>query len=263
MPARDVADQLFLCRSYPTAFLSTPKCGSTFVKHLFWQIDTGAPHQTADGIGTEIHRFDSQLPRGDRVTLDWVTASEHAFCIIREPIDRILSLYWDKMHSNRDPAWRWFRERLSRVEGFVEVPESAADHAGNCLIMVDFIRANLRGETDVRLNNHWRPQQMRINMARTIRLKALTLDGLEDQLFVLLGDLIPDLRVHMARVASRNVVPRPIPRAALMTEPLTKSINKLYWPDAAAWRAAKAAWDGVDMSRPNAAGVARLDPTYV
>lgn len=263
MPPRDVADQLFLCETYPTAFLSTPKCGSTFVKHLFWQIDHARAHETATGDGTRIHSFDLDLPRGDRVTLDWVAASVRTFCIVREPADRIFSLYWDKLARTGDRRWAWFRELMAGYEDYAPAPETPAEHRRNCEIMVEWIGANLRGETEVRLNNHWRPQQMRINMARTLSLKALPLDRLEDRLVVLLGDLIPDLRARMDEVGARNVVPRAVPADEMTTDWLKELIGGLYWADATAWEEAQAGWAALDLSRPDPEAVPRFETPYV
>ena len=263
MSARNVADQLFICESYPTAFLSTPKCGSTFVKHLFWQIDNGAPHETADGVGTGIHKFDDALPRGDRVSVEWVLESPYCFFIVRNPVERILSLYFDKLVNDHDPHWQWFRDLVADLDDVVPVPETPEDHRRNCLIMLRWIKSNISGETDVRLNNHWRPQRMRINMARTLRLKALTLNGLEDQLYVLLGDLIPDLRGHMSRVSSRNAVPRTVPRKDMLDDELRHAIRSLYRRDFAVWKAAQDGWSGIDLGKPDPEAVPRLDPEYL
>lgn len=259
---REIADWLFISETRPIAYLSIAKCGSTFVKHLLWHIDHGEIHESGIESDTAIHDFDDRLPRGTALAVEDVQANPYAFTIVRNPVDRFLSLYFDKVAGDHDPGFEWFRKIMAGVDGIIADPRTVEDHRANCLAMIAWIGRNLAGQTAAPLNNHWRQQRVRVNMARKLNLAVLTLDGLNGQLRVLLGGIVPDIGDHLRAVTARNKVPRPISKAEIRTDELVAAIRSVYSHDHRIWTDAKTAWSRIDKSQPDPAAAPRLSLPY-
>jgi hypothetical protein len=237
---------LFTTHRYPVYYLAITKCGCTFLKNLFWQLDHGEPHPDADNI----HRYEDGIPRATDRSVEDIHASAHAFVVIRDPVDRFLSLYFDKIWGDGPQAFDALRLDLARSEGIaLDRGLDAAGHRRNAKLLIDWLERNLRGETARPPNPHWRPQSQRLWHARRLKLRQLTLDGLDWQLPRLLGDIIPDIQARMDAVKARNRTPRPVGRDDLADPALVEAVNRVYAADRRAYDRQSAIWARQRRSR--------------
>lgn len=83
--------------NYPIAYYPTPKCACTSVKAALYQIEHGSPWTRGEEYGRNKHGVHSELK--GRSTFKALAESDTAwrFCVIRDPVSRILSCYSDRV----------------------------------------------------------------------------------------------------------------------------------------------------------------------
>ena len=236
-----VTRRVFTTQSHPIYYLAITKCGCTFLKNLFYLLDHGSEHEDA----AFIHRHEDEIPRATHVPVDAVRDSAYGFVVVRDPVDRFLSFYFEKVYGTGPHSFPHIRRKLIAETGFDGSPGlDAAGHRQNARLLINWIARNLDDETDLASNPHWRRQTDRLRIARRLRLTMIPLDQLNTALPELLGDLIPDLPAKMAQVRARNVMPRVVRDEDLLDEGLTQRIEEVYAGDRAAYLRASAHWQG-------------------
>lgn len=221
-------------------YLPITKCGSTFMLNLFYYLDHGVEHET----GNRIHQIRDQFPRAGAADDDKIRASKHAFTVLRHPVDRFLSLYFDKIYGDGPQNFGNIRHRLVDDIGLdLTRGLNAAGHRENCLKFIDWLADNLAHKTDMPVNPHWRPQSKRLKRFAALGLEALTLDGLNWQLPMLLGDAVPDIESAMAAVRSDNRIARPFTNQQILDDGLQSKILRVYAADMRQYEAARLKWN--------------------
>ncbi|MEM9270331.1 MAG: hypothetical protein AAGA78_15510, partial [Pseudomonadota bacterium] len=158
--------------------------------------------------------------------------------------DRLLSLYFDKIWGEGPQNFPHIRAALARDSGLsLERGLSATAHQDNLARLLAWLRRNLKGETKIKPNPHWKPQIERIRIGRKLKLETLLLDRLDAQLPPLLEPVIPDIRAQMAQIVARNKTVRPLPAEDILTDSLQAKIAEIYEKDLAAYAKACARWD--------------------
>jgi hypothetical protein len=179
-------------------------------------------------------------------------ASEHAFCITRDPAARFASIYYDKLW-NDATHFDFLREAMLREPGVVLGADITLEqHQSNCLAFINWLDRNIHGTTDVEVNRHWVRQQRRQKQARELHLKALTLDGLNWQLPRLIGDVVPDIEAKMRDVKTLNATIKPFPYDQILTQAIRARIGEVYKGDAWVYNKVRTAWDEVAADTPGA-----------
>lgn len=226
-------------RRYPVYALTITKCGSTFVKNLFWFLDHDAPHPAGD----RIHDRPEDLLRADDLDPAFIRASRFRFTVLRDPADRVLSLYLDKLWGDGPGSFLDLRARLVRERGLDLDPGLDAEgHGRNLERLLPWLAADL-GRPGAEVNPHWRPQVHRLRRARAMAPVALLLDGLDWQLPAFLGPAVPGIAEAMAAVTARNRAPRAFRREEVLTPDLAARLRALYPEDAARVETARAEWE--------------------
>jgi Sulfotransferase family len=230
------------------------KCGCTYIKNLLWHLDHGTPHPR----GNWVHRAEDDLPRSQGWTVDQMRQNPHAFIILRDPVERFLSLYFDKVMRPRAVGYNAMRKSL--IEAGAVDPEATTiqGHRANCHATIDWIRAGLSDKTARGANRHWTRQNAVLREVLPLNLKVLTLNGLDRQLHAVLGGHVPDLPRHLAGAKWRNRSPRPVPRNVLVDDALREAVLGVYWRDAVNWSKAEHLWRQVDHARPDQDKIPRL-----
>lgn len=236
-------NRLFTTHKVPLRYLVIPKCGCTFVKNLLWRLEHGADH----AVPLRVHDDDSQFLRADALGLteDVIRGEQHAFTVVRNPVDRFFSLYTDKVIG---PGWKRYvplRETLAKGYGLNPEASSVADHQANCEILIDWLARNLRDEVDLPKEAHWTPQSYREGLMRAFDLKLLVLNDVTAQLACLSRDIVPDIATTLSGLEA-NRSAKPVQKGAVLVPELRKKINAVYKQDRALFQAAKAAWEGLD-----------------
>lgn len=233
------ARMLLTTRRFPIYYLPITKCGSTYMKNLFYHIDHGEEHPQSSEIHTQIH----DLLRAGFVDGDHIRDSRFAFAVIRDPMDRMLSLYFDKIWGEGPQNFGRLRTALSRETGIkLDRNLSLEDHRRNTLILAEWLEANLAFKTTEPVNAHWRRQSTRLKRTRNMALDHLVLEGLDWQLPMFIGPAVPELDGHMSAVKSRNTTKRPVAKAELLTPDLQKIVDRAYGYDTELVSAARSRW---------------------
>lgn len=248
--------ELFTTRRYPLYYLSITKCGCTYLQNLVYYLDHDRLHHDPD----HIHDYRGDLVRAGAVADDDIRASKHGFTVVRDPVERFLSLYFDKIWNDKAEDFASVREMLVRDEGIVTgAAASLDDHRENCARFIDWVDRNLNKKTDIPTNRHWLRQNWRLRYARMFRLHALTLDGLDWQLPRFLGDLVADIDAQMKAVKVRNTAFRPYTTDEVLTDETRARINLLYANDRATYDSTAAAWAAIEAGEEGAE-IPRLEP---
>ena len=184
-------DRLISVRDLPIRYLFIPKCGCTFVKNLIWRLDLGENYADPP----RIHDRDAEFARASLfdLTVEDVRAEEHAFVVLRNPVDRFLSLYFDKVVGEGYRQFVPLRAVLRDHHGLNVDATEPQEHLRNCHIMIDWIEENVTGKNELARDAHWTPQHFRTDLIRAFDLKVLTLNGLDGRLSLLLSDIVPDI----------------------------------------------------------------------
>lgn len=215
-------------RRHPIYYMAITKCGSTFLKNLFYVLDNDAVHADPDYI----HDHGGDLIRADKTPPEMIQASRFAFTVMRRPVSRFMSLYFDKIYGTGPQNFPEIRLEIAGECGLDLSPNlDAAGHRDNCEKLIDWIAKNLAGETDVAINPHWRPQSARIGTVAHLNIDLLTLDGLDWQLPLLLNGVVPELRQKMMQAKSRNKTAYPVAPEEIISPALECRINEVYADD--------------------------------
>ena len=204
-------ESLLSCRTYPIHYLVIPKCGCTFVKNLIWQLDHGTGYVNPPRIHERTRDF-ARVAQFN-LSVDEVRAQPYSFVVLRNPLDRFLSLYFDKVVGDGYRKFVPLRAILHDKHGLNIEAKTPAEHTANCHILIDWIEANLAGGnsaknlatnsamnvgsksggTEIGRDPHWTPQANRMETIRVFDMKVLPLSGLDDSLTRLLQPILPDI----------------------------------------------------------------------
>ncbi len=224
---RRPAERMITLKRAEVYYLPIAKSGSTYVKNLFYYLDMGQQHLS----GNEIHGADV-LRRAHTKDTDKIRKSGYAFAVIRDPVDRFLSLYFDKIYGDGPRNFPHYRDMFATEIGLDLTRGLDTDaHRKNCHRLIDWIKSNLSFKTDEPVNPHWRPQANRLKRVASLDLTYLTLDGLDWQLPLFLGDVLPEIRTAMGAVTFRNEAAWPVTRDQVLSTALRDKIETLYAAD--------------------------------
>ncbi|OUS05653.1 hypothetical protein A9Q96_10610 [Rhodobacterales bacterium 52_120_T64] len=236
---RTQAQRMLTLRSAPVYYLPITKSGSTYLKNLFYYLDHLGEHAS----GIDIHSNSDDLVRAKTGDEEAIRQSSYAFAVVRDPVDRFLSLYFDKVYGdgpNNFPEIRSYLAEEIRLDLTPCITVEA--HHENCIRLIDWLALNLSFNTDVPVNAHWRRQASRLKRVDTLNLTHLTLDGLDWQLALLLGEVVPNIKPAMAAVKSKNRTDKPFTRAQILDSALLEKIETVYSTDRKLYEQASRKW---------------------
>ena len=231
-------ERLLTCRNLPIRYLFIPKCGCTFVKNLIWKLDYGDIYSNQSRIHDVMDEFTRASDLG--LSIDQIRREEHGFVVIRNPIDRFLSLYFDKVVGTGFSRYLPLRSTLES-HGLYVGASSASEHLRNCMIMIGWIEENLTSVNELPRDAHWTPQHWRGEIIKSFDLKPIPLANLSARLTVLLSDLIPDIGstlVGMEKYAT-NSGDR---KDAILDAKLRSHINRVYHRDRELYEKVRQKW---------------------
>lgn len=234
----ELEDRLFSTRACPEVqYLVIPKCGCTYVKNLLWRID----HDGYFPNPSRVHDADSEFPRAGAqgYSAEKIRENPYAFTVLRNPVDRFLSLYFDKVIGDGYKRFVPLRDVLTKSHGVDVNADSVEGHRRNCMILLDWIEANLRGDSELPHDPHWTPQGWRMDIIKAFDLKILMLANIETRLKLLLHPLLTDIG-RLVDGIERNRSQKPVSRADLVHKELHDRIAAVYdhdmWLTHMAWK---------------------------
>lgn len=226
--ARMRQDWLYSSRCYPLYWHHIAKNGGTFFKHLLYVLDHGQPL----AFDSRTHNWDNQLVRAKGTPSDQIRHSDHAFIIMRNPIHRFLSVYFDKVYTGGGPLNPGMSREFFELFDLHQDPNLGPEgHTENCLKLAQWGAANIAGSTMSKPNWHLVPQMHQLLQVHDLRFRVLTKEDLPWQLIHVLQDLVPDIRTRIRMVGKRNVSDKPIAKSDILTPELKHQLKEIYAED--------------------------------
>ncbi|MFX0544199.1 sulfotransferase family 2 domain-containing protein [Roseovarius sp. S1116L3] len=230
---------LYTTKRYPLYWHHIPKNGGTFLKSLLYYLDNERLMDHASGV----HDWDDRLVRASHITLDDIERSAHNLIIMRNPIHRFLSVYFDKVYDGGAPRRPGMsQEFFSAHDLRQEKNLSAAGHTENCLKLAQWAASNIAGETRTKPNWHLVPQTHQLTQVYKLNFHVLTLEDFHWQLTRFLKDLIPDIEQAFQTVGARNTSPKPIRKCEILTPELKQQLKAIYADDFRSFRQVRQFW---------------------
>lgn len=222
------AEAFYKLSAHPVYMAVATKSGCTFLKNLFYYINNGEPHP----LGDQIHQREDQLLRGSEEDIPTIENSPYVFMVVRNPVQRFFSLYFDKFYKLGDEKTEWFREDVGRPIGMNFEPDlTLEEHQKNARLLIDWIDLNLDGRTDRKIDAHWRKQFAFYSVVKKFEPKLLPLEYMNDALPMLLQPEIPNILDAMSAVRTRNKSKKPYTTNEMRHWALTKRIREVYQRD--------------------------------
>jgi len=234
---------LLTTRRYPIFYLQITKCGCTFLRNLVYFFDHDALHPDSG----RIHAHEDDFLKAGFAQRSFLHASPYLFAVVRDPIDRFFSLYFDKLANPSNDHDAGMRRRVTNAAGLTTGDDlSIKTHRENCLKTLNWFDLNLSGKAG-KPNPHWQRQSVRLARIKNLEPQLLTLTGLSWQLPMVLSPLIPDIAAKMAAVRVRNASEKPFGRAEILTPEIAASVMHVYPGDSATYARVSALWGNAPL----------------
>lgn len=226
-------------------YLSIPKCGCTFVKNVLWYIQFSTHHSNP----IRIHDDDGKFLRASDLNLNSasILQEDSAFTVVRNPIERFISLYFDKIVGKGREQFVPLARTLIAKHGLIENPHSVSDHRYNLEILAAWLPLNLAHSLDMPSEAHWTPQIYRADVMHAFNLRLLTVNKLRLGMEILLRRRVPQISVALSE-AEMNRSERSFEKQALLTPSIRKSINSTYSEDRKLFHKVSSAWSDIQIS---------------
>lgn len=226
-------------RSHPAYMVVPLKSGCTYFKNLWYYLDHGKPNL----LGDFIHDDETGLLKASPDDMDEVLSSPYVFMIIRNPVNRFFSLYFDKVFNPFDPAFRWFQKEVGEGLGMkFSVELSLEEHQANALLLIKWLETNIRTMEPRYPDPHWQPQIWRYMQVEDFDPVLLPLEEVDTAIPAFLGEEIPEIQAAMDAVSARNISHKPFSNDEMRNWPLTKAIRRTYAGDFRLHKKAKRNW---------------------
>ena len=236
-------ESLLSCKVLPIRYLVIPKCGCTFIKNLIWQLDHGESYVNP----ARVHERTRDFARVSQFNLsvDEVRAEEYCFVVLRDPVDRFLSLYFDKVVGEGYRKFVPLRAILRENHALEVEPATAADHTRNCHILIDWIDENLAKGNEIGRDPHWTPQHFRMETIRAFDMKVLPINDLDGHLTMLLSGVVPNIAKILEKLERYTSNSKDMKDRVLDTA-LKARITQVYKRDAENYEALRRVWRKIE-----------------
>lgn len=231
----DLGPHLMTTQMHPLLYRPITKCGSTFMRNVFWYLDHGT--ELPSNSASELQVWAKDWSK------DKIAESQHKFVIVRHPVQRFMSLYFDKILGNDDGAPKKLSKAfvsIAKVDPFAG--QDVGLHQQNCHNALDFIENLLQTQPLTKINWHWKPQMVRMSQLRDYGFSTLHLEGLNWQLPQVIGDLVPDIGTVLQKIKPSNKSNKPVQADAILTDELRIKIRTIYKTDYRVWKEVRNFW---------------------
>jgi sulfotransferase famil protein len=237
---RQIGASLMTTVLYPLYYRPITKCGSTFCLNLLYFLQY--EHIYSDP--RNVRGAPLAIPNAQNTPNETITDSPYSFVIIRDPVKRFISLYFDKLYgaatkSDPDGFGAYFIET-----GLVD-PTAGTNilkHRENCKRSIQWIKKNLKGETDQKIDYHWKPQRYRLNQIREFKFNVLMLVDIDYQLDKILNPLIPHIADAIQAVSAQNISKKPVCPEDILDQELRQMIAQTYFGDMKLYEEVSSYW---------------------
>ncbi|MFT4716889.1 MAG: hypothetical protein ACI8YI_001416 [Paracoccaceae bacterium] len=241
-PQSGIGQHVYTTQRHPLFYLQINKCGCTFLRNLLFHLD----HDQVHPFSKRIHSHEADFIKAKAIPHQVLAASHYVFCAVRDPVDRFLSLYFDKLSDPENPRDKWMRKLFIDEAGLRPVENlNAKAHRVNCMKALNWIDQNLAGKTEASTNPHWQRQSVVLDRIKGTNPHLLNLDDLTQQLPQILRPLIPDIAEQMGKITERNESEKPFSRAEIVDDQLAAAIQAVYPLDTKLISDVRANWASV------------------
>ncbi|MFN5998712.1 MAG: sulfotransferase family 2 domain-containing protein [Paracoccaceae bacterium] len=246
--------RLFALREPRVFYLVIPKCGCTFVKNVLWAMQNGIYHPNP----IRVHDDDKKFLRASDLGIDTnsISFEPMAFTVVRNPIDRLLSLYFDKVVGKGKESYVPLAHVLIEKRGLDPLPATLSNHQHNIEILIDWLGENLSDEIDLPREAHWTPQVYRSDVMRTFNLKMLTVDRLSYGLDTLIGERVQNARTIISG-AEKNSSSNRADKETVLNQDIRRKINSLYAGDRKLYQQVNGRWKAIVQGKTAAGEIPR------
>jgi hypothetical protein len=152
---RRIGHGAFVGVRYPYLYVETPKSGCTTTKLHLWNLERlgpipyeSRPHERPPGDP----RLSLLSVSEDRALDALQGHSIFRFCVWRDPVRRLASAFWEKIHLGTDPGAEWpqWRAHIVRAFGLASEKQITLDH------FVQFVCALPDHQRDFHFMSQWR-----------------------------------------------------------------------------------------------------------
>jgi hypothetical protein len=241
-----MGQHVYTTQRHPLFYLQINKCGCTYLRNLLFHLDHGQMHP----FSKRIHSYEAEFIKAGAIPNQVLVASHHVFCAVRDPVDRFLSLYFDKLSDPNSPRDVWMRKLFLKEAGLQQDDNLGLEaYRENCLKALDWTNLNLAGKTGANTNPHWQRQSVVLDRIRDTNPHLLNLDDLSRQLPQILRHLIPDIADQMGKITERNESRKPFKREEIVDDALASAIHAVYPQDTKLINDVRANWASVDYAK--------------
>ncbi len=252
--ARLKPEWLYTCKRYPLYWHHIAKNGGTFFKNLLYVLDHDQPIERK----SRTHDWDHHLVRASGVSKKAIRQSDYSLIVMRNPIHRFLSVYFDKVYEGDGPRRPGMsREFFARYDLAQDPGLSAAEHTDNCLKLAEWTALNIIGKTATKPNWHLVPQMHQLAQVHHLNFTVLTLEDFEWQLIHVLSPLIPEIESRIDMVGKSNKSKKPVAKSAILTPELKRRLKEIYQEDFRVFRQVRQHWRDVRAAEETT--IKRLD----
>lgn len=214
---------------HPIFYLPINKCACTYLRNLFFLLD----HDSIHPDPKRIHAYDREFVNAARVPEDILTSSPFVFTVVRDPVDRFLSLYFDKLANPYNESDFWMRRLMNDEAGFrADNDTTLEQHRAFCLKALGWIDRNLKGKTEAPTNPHWQRQSLILSRITGLDPHLIELKSLDQRLEQLLAPLEPRISVIMKKITDRNESHQLFSKDEMLTNELKAAVHAVYADDA-------------------------------
>ncbi|NRB16726.1 MAG: sulfotransferase family 2 domain-containing protein [Rhodobacteraceae bacterium] len=212
------------------------KSGCTFLKNLFYALAVGNAYSNPQRIHSDRfarHRIKFR-PFWHKIDPDI------SFVVVRDPVARVCSFYWNKINSRAPDLKSKLRETLSRLakldhpsfRGFTEQRgETLDEHRYLFGLMLDAIGHVFADEERKFLNGHFARQNEMILAGGAKGLPVVALEQLHHSIPASVVDRIPELVTVLKGMPRMNESKKAFSAEELLTPELRTRIMNLYSQD--------------------------------
>ena len=216
--------------------ITQPKAGCSYVRNVVYALDHGRAHSNP-----QVVEADGCLVYAERSKRDLATGTN--VIVLRDPVKRFFSLYFDKIWGEGQSAFPWVTRKLLLNRGFSTRRDlSLEEHRENLLRLLRYVRGRIDKLPLEEQNPHWRPQYHRARRAREFGFVPILLEDFGNQIEVAANGRIRGLPDALSKVNFRNVSEKPFSVDELADESLLDRLRDLYRRDFALYERARDGW---------------------